>query len=153
MRCLLVLAICGCGTVEDPPEVADLGALRPGCVLMLHMDEPSWGGTGSVRDDCGEHHGTPSGGITTVPDGVRGRAGRFQSDGCIEIGDAPDLRPGAALTMSAWVRPTSLNDSDAYGVISKRVDMTDRSAYNLYLWINNHAWVDIEGNNDRFETT
>src|SRR5690348_3119933 len=135
-RPLFLLALAaGCGTVESTPDAAgeDLGTLLQGCAVMLHMDEASWSGAGSVRDACsGGHHGTPSGGVTTVPDGVRGRAGRFPGDGCIEIGDAADLRPASELTMSAWVLPTALDDIHAYGVISKRTDMTVASAYNLY---------------------
>jgi Concanavalin A-like lectin/glucanases superfamily len=154
-RRLLLLAIAsGCGSVETPlPDATgdDLGTLRQGCAVMLRMDEPSWSGAGSVIDTCaGGHHGTPSGTITTTAEGVRGRAGRFQGNGCIMIPDAPDLRPASELTMSAWVLPTALNDIDAYGVISKRVDMTTQAAYSLYLWTENHAWVDLEGNTDRF---
>ena len=162
-RRLLVLALAslaslaalasGCGSVATPAPDAgdDLGSLRQGCAVMLRMDEPSWGGAGSVTDACaGGHHGTPSGTVATTADAVRGRAGRFQGDGCITIADAPDLRPASELTMSAWVLPTALNDIDAYGVISKRVDMATQSAYNLYLWTENHAWIDLEGNNDRF---
>jgi hypothetical protein len=148
---LFLLAVLpGCGAVsEDGGE--DLGTLREGCAVMLRMDEPSWSGPGSVIDACGgDHDGTPSGTIATTQDGVRGRAGRFLGDGCITIDDAPALRAGAALTMSAWVLPTALNDVDAYGVISKRLDMELESAYNLTLWTENHAWVDIEGKDNRF---
>lgn len=153
-RPLLLLAIAsGCGPVEAPGDGAtdDLGTLRQGCAVMLRMDEASWSGPGSVADTCGgDHAGTPSGTIATAEAGVRGRAGQFPGDGCITIADAPALRAASELTMSAWVLPTALNDVDAYGVISKRVDMASQSAYNLYLWTENHAWVDIEGNDDRF---
>jgi len=142
----------GCGEVATPPDAGDeLGSLRQGCAVMLRMNEASWSGAGSVVDACGgDHNGTPSGGIATEPNGVRGRAGRFDGTGCITIADAPELRPTTQLTMSAWVLPTALNDVDAYGVISKRVDMETQSAYNLFLWTEDHAWVSIEGNGDRF---
>jgi hypothetical protein len=153
-RLVPLLAIAsGCGSVRAPGDgaVDDLGTLRESCAVMLRMDEASWGGPGSVIDACpGHHDGTPSGTIATTAEGVRGRAGRFGGDGCIEIADAPDLRAASGLTMSAWVLPTALNDIDAYGVISKRVDMVTDSSYNLYLWTENHAWVDIEGNDNRF---
>jgi hypothetical protein len=153
-RLFLLAMASGCGSVSAPEPDAggdDLGTLRDGCAVMLRMDEAKWGGPGSVIDACGGgHHGTPSGTIATTADGARGRAGQFQGNGCIEIADAPALRPASGLTMSAWVLPTALNDIDAYGVISKRVDMTVDSSYNLYLWTENHAWVDIEGNNNRF---
>ena len=152
-RGLAFLAIAaGCGSVGSPePDAGDeLGTLRQGCAVMLRMDEASWAGPGSVADACGAHGGTPSGTIATTAEGVRGRAGRFPGDGCIEIADAPELRPASELTMSAWVLPTALDDIHAYGVISKRVDMAIQSAYSLYLWTENHAWVDLEGNGDRF---
>ena len=155
-RRLLPLAILvggapGCGEVQRAPDASDpgdeLGSLRVGCALLLHMDEPSWGGAGSVRDACGAgNHGTPTDvAITTTAGGVRGRAGSFLGTGCVEIADAPELRPSTQLTLSAWVRPGGLDGNKALGVISKRADMMVQSAYNLYLWVGNNAWIDIEG--------
>jgi MSHA biogenesis protein MshQ len=150
----------GCGKVENPtadaPKVADapdLGTLRQGCVVMLHMDEPQWSGApGEVLDDCGgDDRGTLMGTASTVPNGVRGRAGSFAGTGCIQIADSPALRAAGSLTMSAWVLPTAQDGDLAYGVISKRLDMASMSAYSLYLWVGFHAWVDLEGMDDRFE--
>jgi hypothetical protein len=152
-RRLLLLAIAsGCGSVSEGPDASsdDLGTLRQGCAVMLRMDDLGWRGFRSVTDTCGGRNGTPSGTIAVIPDSVRGRVGQFTGDGCITVADAPELRPASELTMSAWVLPTALDDINAYGVISKRVDMATQSAYNLYLWTENHAWVDIEGNDNRF---
>ena len=118
-RLILLAMASGCGSVSEPgPDAGDeLGTLRDGCAVLLRMDEASWGGPGSVQDACGgNHHGTPSGTIATVVDGARGRAGQFKGDGCIEIADAPALRPASELTMSAWVLPTALNDIDEVAV-------------------------------------
>jgi len=152
-RLFLLALVAGCGSVGTPPTDSggdDLGTLRQGCVVMLRMDEASWIGTGSVLDTCGGNHGTPSGTLGTAEDGVRGRAGRFQGDGCVTVADAPALRASSALSFSAWVRPSGLDGVNARGVLSKRVDMMAQSAYNLYVWTGNRAWVDIDGNNDRF---
>lgn len=150
----------GCGSVEDrpadapkAPDAPDLGTLRQGCVVMLHMDEPAWtGAPNEVLDDCdGDNRGTLMGTASTVPGGVRGRAGSFAGTGCITIADAPALRASGALTMSAWVLPTAQDGDLAYGVISKRLDMASMSSYSLYLWVRFHAWVDLEGMDNRFE--
>src|SRR5262245_13565483 len=156
-RWLFLLAFTGaCGKVTsatDAPIDVPPGTLLEGCVLMLHMDEPQWtGAAGEVLDDCGgDNRGTLSGSASTVAGGVRGRAGSFAGTACIQVADAPELRASAALTMSAWVLPTALDGDLAFGVISKRIDMANMSAYNLYLWQRNHAWVDLEGMDNRFE--
>src|SRR5262249_12083904 len=127
-RQLLVLALCaGCGNVRDPgppdaPPPAELltGTLRTGCVLALHMDEAAWtGAAGEVKDDCGnDNPGTVIGqGTTTVASGVRGRAGSFSGNACIDIPDAAALHGTTGLTLSAWILPTKLNHgNDANGI-------------------------------------
>lgn len=152
----------GCGTVQNPgppdgPPPVDLlgGTLRNGCVLALHMDEPSWSGApGEVKDDCGnDNPGTVVGqGTTTVANGVRGRAGSFSGNACIEIPNAAALHGTTGLTMSAWILPTKLNNGDgANGVISKRTDSGNQAEYSLSVWIDNRVWVDLDGETDRFE--
>lgn len=161
-RRLFVLALCvGCGSVQGPgppdgmPPVDLLsGTLRNGCVLALHMDEASWSGaSGEVKDDCGnDNPGTVVGGGTTVAGGVRGRAGSFAGNACIEIPDAPALHGTTGLTMSAWILPTRLNNGEgANGVISKRTDSGKDAEYSVSVWIDNRVWVDLDGENDRFE--
>lgn len=148
----LVVLVAGCGAVESKPEPLELGSLRTGCGLLMLMDERAWSGAGSVIDECGgDNNGTPSGSITPITDSVRGRVGSFPRNGCIEIADAPALQPTTALTMSAWVFPTSLDNLNAFGVISKRFDMEKQAAYSLFLWTKDNAWVSIEGNNNRFQ--
>jgi hypothetical protein len=152
-------ALAACGSVSAPTDGSsadsDLGALRTGCVVMEHMDEASWTTTaGDVRDDCGgDNNGTISGSLTTVAGGVRGRAGSFDGSGCIEIPDAPALHASTGLTISAWVKPSSLDAVDAFGIVSKRVDTGNQSAYSVYLWTGDHVWVDLNGEDDRFSGT
>jgi hypothetical protein len=157
VRRLAVLgALAACGTVAAPSDApsadSDLGTLRNGCALLEHMDEAAWtGATGEVRDDCGgDNNGTALGGITTVAGGVRGRAGSFDGNGCIEIADAPALHASTGLTISAWVNPTSLDAADAFGIVSKRIDTGNQAAYSVYVWTGDHVWVDLDGENDRF---
>lgn len=162
-RSLVLLAIvAGCGNVENPSADAPVGTtdllsgtLRQGCVLALHMDEASWSGaTGEVRDDCGnDNPGTVKGSANTVANGVKGRAGSFSGNACIDIADAPALHGTTGLTLSAWIFPTALNGMDSNGVISKRLAMGSQSEYNLYVWTGNHVWVDLDGENDRFSGT
>jgi len=164
-RQLLLLALLvGCGSVApdatvdgghtQPPDVLD-GTLRTGCMLALHMDEPSWtGAPGEVKDDCGgDNAGTVVGaGLTTVAGGVHGRAGSFSGGGCIEIPNAASLHATTGLTMSAWIFPTTLDGgvNNANGVISKRTDADNQSEYNLSVWVGDHVYVDLDGMNDRF---
>jgi hypothetical protein len=162
-RLLLLALVAGCGTVV-PPGTSDApigtpdllsGTLRQGCVLALHMDEGSWSGaTGEIRDDCGnDNPGTVKGSANTVANGVKGRAGSFSGNACIDIPDATALHGSTGLTLSAWILPTALNGVDSNGVISKRVEMGNQSEYNLYVWTGNHVYVDLDGENDRFSGT
>lgn len=152
-RFALLAVVSACGSVEEQGDAPDeLGAFRDGCGVLLRMNESTWSGADSVIDACGgDHNGTPSGSITPINDSVRGRVGSFPRNGCIEIADAPELRPSTALTMSAWVFPTGLDNLNAYGVISKRIDMDKDAAYSLFLWTGDNAWVSIEGNTNRFQ--
>jgi hypothetical protein len=164
-RQLVVLALfAGCGNVDvpGPPDglpPADLltGTLRNGCVLALHMDEASWSGAaGVVKDDCGnDNPGTLAGqGGATVAGGVRGRAGSFSGNACINVPDADTLHGTTGLTLSAWILPTKLNHGDdANGVISKRTSGNNQNEYSLSVWINDHVWVDLDGETDRFDGT
>jgi MSHA biogenesis protein MshQ len=155
-------AAAGCGNVRDPgppdaPPPPDVltGTLRTGCVLALHMDETSWSGaSGEVMDDCGgDNPGSVVGqGTNTTANGVRGRAGSFSGSGCIDVQDADALHGSAGLTFSAWILPTKLNHGDgANGVISKRTGGNNQNEYSVSVWINDHLWVDIDGEADRFE--
>jgi hypothetical protein len=162
-RALLGLAICaGCGNVQDPgpsdgPPPTELlsGTLRDGCALALHMEEASWSGvTGEVQDGCGnDNPGTVVGqGTTTVANGVRGRAGSFSGSGCVDIPDSDALHGTTGLTLSAWILPTRLNHGDgANGVISKRTGGNDQNEYSVSVWIEDHVWVDLDGEVDRFD--
>ncbi|HEU4732956.1 MAG TPA: LamG domain-containing protein [Kofleriaceae bacterium] len=155
-----ILAACGDVTVtSDAPPPRDVlrGTLRDGCVVALHMDEPSWtGAPGEVKDDCGgDNPGTVVGqGTTTTAGGVSGRAGSFSGAACIEIPNADALHGTTGLTLSAWILPTKLNNGDnANGVISKRNGRGDQPEYSLSVWIANHVYVDLDGETDEFSGT
>lgn len=155
---LLVALVAACGNVEAtadaPATMTDVlgGTLRQGCVTALHMDEGAWSGaTGEVHDDCGDDNpGTIKGSANTVANGVKGRAGSFSGNACIDIPDAAALHGATGLTMSAWILPTALNGVDSNGVISKRVASGVQAEYSLYVWTGNHVWVDLDGETDRF---
>jgi hypothetical protein len=153
----------GCGNVDDPgppdgPPPPDLltGTLRNGCVLALHMDESAWSGAnGEVKDDCGKDNpGTLVGQANTVADGVRGRAGSFSGNACIDIPEADTLHATTGLTLSAWILPSKLNHgSDANGIISKRRATGDQAEYSVSVWLNDNLYVDLDGETDRFNST
>jgi MSHA biogenesis protein MshQ len=160
-RQLVLLALCaGCGNVNDPvpPDAAPpvdvlTGSLRTGCVLALHMDEPSWSGaSGEVKDACGDDNpGTLVGQGNTVPNGAHGRAGSFSGNACIDIQNAETLHGATGLTLSAWILPTKLNHgSDANGILSKRTSGNNQNEYSMAVWLGDHLYVDIDGESDRF---
>jgi hypothetical protein len=122
----------------------DAASFADGCVLMMHMDEPAWtGAPGEVVDSCSTNNGTAVGGITTVQNGTRGRAGSFDGAGCIQVADAPNLRLTTALTISAWIYPTG-DPSNSFGIVSKRLDFGNEPSYSLFLWTNNQIYGDID---------
>lgn len=145
----LAWQLAACGNVEDPDP------LIQGCSFYATMDEETWNGTpGEVKDSCGgDDHGKALAGVVTVPNGARGRAASFPTDrkGCIEVPDSIRLRPTDALTMSAWVNPTGLlgGDQEALGIISKRTQKDVDDSYNLSLWTNDKAWVELQNSDDR----
>jgi len=144
----------GCGEVATPPVDApvDPGSLLNGCALLEHMDEPAWTGTaGEVGDACGgDDNGTALGGITTVDGGVRGRAGSFDGNGCIEVEDAASLHASTGLTISAWINPSGLDGVNALGIVSKRTDENTDEAYSVYAWEGDVVWVNLDGEDSRF---
>jgi len=121
------------------------------CAVLLHMDEDQWtGAPDEVTNSCTGHHGTVApGSATTVAGGVRGRAGGFSGAGCVQIADAPELRPTTGVTFSAWFEP-QLTDGTPQGLVSKRADVNVDQSFSLILFTGAFVWVDIDGNDNRF---
>jgi hypothetical protein len=149
-RCLVILAItASCGSVQATPDGPPPIDLARGCILKAQMDEASWPATGSaVMNSCGGDAGHLTGsGAMPVMDASRGRVGSFSGTACIDF--APALHGTKGLTMSAWIKPTGLNNVDSNGIITKRLDRSVQSEYSLNVWTGNHVWVDF-GDSDRF---
>jgi hypothetical protein len=142
-----------CGRVDfDASDPFD--GFRDGCALMLHMDEPAWtDAAGEVVDDCGGNDGTATGSATTVPDGVRGRAGRFPAGTCVELGDAAAFDATSALTISTWVLSMAFDDVGPFGILSKRNDFTASPEYAMFVGSANDVYVDIGAGNQRIWST
>jgi Concanavalin A-like lectin/glucanases superfamily len=143
------ISLTACGDVDAPDPLIQR------CAMYLTMDQETWSGSGSVLDDCGgDDHGTPAVGVTTVPNGSRGRAASFtdRENSCIEVPDSPQLRPTDELTLSAWVMPKGLTgeDDEAFGIISKRAGRDLDDSYNLSLWTGDVAWVELQNAGERF---
>jgi hypothetical protein len=163
----LLTAGCGrlgfdAGNADSPPDDAvasdaDLSTLLTDCLLRMSMDEPAWtGAPGEVKDSCGGHDGTASGGATTILDDVRGRVGIFIGDpSCVQVADATLLQPTTRMTVSAWISPTALAPA-SFGVISRRTSFGVDVSYSFFIWTDtdgtgttNQLYVDIDGENDR----
>jgi hypothetical protein len=145
------------GTTDATVQAGDGGdaySLRDSCVLLLHMDEAAWtGSSNEVRDDSGlGNHGTSSStGATTTVDGKFGRAGLFDGNGFVTIRDAASLHPSSALTLAAWINPTTF-DGRSQGIIAKRTEYLKNTAFQLSLWTSNALTVDIQGEDNRFHS-
>ncbi|NVB80623.1 MAG: LamG domain-containing protein [Kofleriaceae bacterium] len=162
-----LLLVAGCGRVGFG-EHADASAsidsnltpippsLLPGCEVYLAMDEPTW--SQGVIDGCGHHPATAIDGASPVSDPERGTVGKFVGGtSCVYIPDAPELRGGSAVTVSAWVRPEQVTP-DGYGIVSKRTNYMADAAYTVFVWASasgagpvNHLYVDVDTENDRYE--
>jgi large repetitive protein len=159
------------GTTPPPPPEGDSGAdgssdatldadgatdLRASCVLLLHMDEAAWPGTGKpIKDSSGSgNDGAAVGSATPTPAGKFGGAALLDGSGWINVPDALSLHVTRAVTYAAWIYPTALTtppNGTSPGIISKRGGYTANVAYTLFLWENNQAWIDVAGT--RFHST
>ncbi len=139
------------GDDATPDEMVD--TLMVGCEGHWKFDEDDW--TGGIVDSCGgDDNGEPSGSALLEVDSLRGSTART-TDGCITIPDSPRMRPGAAFTASAWIKPNCTCDDE--GIIAKRTGFGDDSAFALYLTKNGgvdyHLWIDVDTEDNRFEHT
>ncbi len=118
-RCNDTLANCTASFVVD--DTGTLGTSY-GNVLLLHMDEASWG-TVLDSSEGGNNNGTAYNGVTTDPEGKFGRAGSF--NGSNQYVTTPlnldQSETSAGVTMSAWVKPSSTS-SNWHHVISTSDD-------------------------------
>lgn len=119
--CIALLAACRyeggrftSGETDAPPSSDDatpdemVDTLMVGCQGWWKMDEADW--SGGVIDSCGgDDNGAPSGSALLEDDSLRGRTART-TDGCITVPDSPRMRPGAAFTVSAWIKPNCTCD-------------------------------------------
>jgi hypothetical protein len=129
-----------------PPAVSNADL-----VLLMHMDEAAWTGAASeVGDTSGlAHHGTAVAGATTAA-GRFGRAGSFPGGaGCVTVPDRADLRPDDALTISLWMNPNAVGQTEL-GVIAKRISFLQDSAYALYVDTQGALGVDVDTEDNRF---
>ena len=132
--------------VPPPVSNADL-------VLLMHMDEAAWSGAANeVGDTSGlAHHGTAVAGATTAA-GRFGRGGSFPGGaGCVTVPDRADLRPDDALTLSLWMNPNAVGQTDL-GVIAKRISFLQDSAYALYVDPRGALGIDVDTEDNRFFT-
>jgi hypothetical protein len=136
------------------PGTLDAGADGPGslegCVLLLHMDEAGWSGTGAVKDDSeARNDGTVEGSATPTADGKFDRAGLFDGNGWVTVPDSESLHVSTGLTLAAWIYPTGLTSGGGTfpspGIFSKREAFAVDVAFTLFIWDQNRAWVDIQG--------
>ncbi len=131
-------------------------AAPPGATLWLKLDEA--GGATATDSSGAGNHGTVAGGTAWQPAGGR-IAGALEfggASGFAGVPDAPSLEPGAAFTLTFWLRATAYN-SNGSGLVSKRDGFDTNNAFTTYLNGNpsdapgyQRITVDIVGVGDRF---
>jgi hypothetical protein len=144
---------------------ADGGVSLADCVLLLHMDEPSWSGAaGEVKDSSGKgNNGTAQGTANTAAGGKFGRAASLDGNGWVDVPNSTSLQPTTAVTYAAWIKPSGLTEPPdpsqnalSPGIIAKRQSFGEEVAFTLFLWSGNTAFVDIQGTTEglyRFNST
>lgn len=150
----------GCrGNFDETPTpdapVADappgLPAVLRGCELYLRFEEDTLGPGKPAHDECGGDDPGSSTQVLTTNDADRGKVAYFNGAALITVADAPRLRGGAAVTLSAWIRPTNPVGEPPAGVISKRTSFGVETAYTMFLWTGGHMWNDIDMENERID--
>jgi hypothetical protein len=126
------------------------------CVLLMHMDETTWSGAGSVIDSSGTgNNGSPMGDATTTASGKFGRAALFSGTGYVNVADSASLHPTTALTYAAWFYSTGFTSDTLYpGIIAKRDDYAVNVGFTMFLWTGNTLWADLADQyGSRFNST
>jgi hypothetical protein len=90
-----------------------------------------WRGEGNAKDAWGGNHGTVVGKVSYIP-GQVGLAFRFNGTDQVEVASAPDLNLTTAVTVEAWIKPTSLYLDGGLGALIAKGSGTTRS-YSLFL--------------------
>jgi hypothetical protein len=75
-----------------------------------------WKGEGNASDSWGSNPGTVVGGVTYAP-GYLGQAFSFNGTGRIQVADAPSLDLTSAVTLEAWIKPSSLAFPTGFGAV------------------------------------
>jgi PKD repeat protein len=93
-------------------------SVSDGLVAAYSFDE----GTGStIADSSANGNGGTLQGATWASTGRFGKALQFNGESTVTIGDSPSLDLTSAMTIEAWVNPTSIN-SDFQSIVSKPTD-------------------------------
>jgi hypothetical protein len=90
-----------------------------------------WRGEGNAKDAWGGNHGTVVGNVSYTS-GQVGLAFKFNGTDQVELADAPDLGLTTAVTMEAWIKPTSLYLDGGFAALMAKGSGTTRS-YCLFL--------------------
>ncbi|RJR22588.1 MAG: DUF2341 domain-containing protein [Nitrospiraceae bacterium] len=108
----------------------EVGTVRnPSLVLLLHMNEASWGSSLNAVTDSSEHrnHGTAYNGANTAAEGKYDRGGSFDgANDYINIPHSSSLNPSGAISVELWAKSDTTNWNKSGILVSKR------NAYILY---------------------
>ncbi|QTH63190.1 LamG domain-containing protein [Psychrosphaera ytuae] len=154
-------------------EAAEVGLAVGNCATgQWHLDELSWAGTpDEVLDSSSSQlhgkafgFGNGDGANTNATDpaipGSPGtcRYGSFDGvDDYVEIPDSEGLDNTPQITLSAWFKADTLNQTNgtnARGLLSKRPSFSNNVSYGIFFLRNggNELYIDIDRTNNRFKT-
>ena len=125
-------------------------SLTPGAPVVNWPDNSGNGNDGQQAD--------PSKRATFIPTTTMNNQAAVRLDGVddlVEILDDDKLDGSNGLTYFVVIRPNNLNNSAAQGILGKRITFTNPAqyAYTWFFWTNNRMYVDVNTQNDRFNTT
>ncbi len=100
-----------------------------------------WPANGSANDIVANHRGTLHGGVTFAP-GVNGEAFNFDgATGYVDIPSSPALQPPTAISITAWIKPTSLAPYPWATAIISKYDSTEGGGHSWWLAIQNSGQI------------
>ncbi len=130
-----------CGTEETCSAGACGNRQQTSGAAYWKFDEMSWRAeSASVIDSIGSSSAMPLGGVTTVGQGVGGRAGYFDGSDDFVENTGYTVTSGGPVTVSFWLRVNASEVRDA-GIFSVGSG-GDANRFGAYLWANNKLYWD-----------
>src|SRR3989440_1119666 len=129
------------GTAQKPASIAPAIPATPSpCASPPSGLVSWWPAEGNTNDIVSHNNGTWLSGGPAYDVGEVGQAFSFNGADEVRIGDPANLRLTSALTIDAWINPTSLPGNGALmAVVSKWAQQAGTGADSYSLWVQNNG--------------